>query len=80
MRYTNVRGQPGLMKDTVSGAVLNINKNEIAQARQRKKLCLEEKERSDKLETDVYKLKKDMYDIKTLLHKILEVTDGRNND
>ena len=38
MRYANVKGQPGLMKDTVSGAVLNINKNEIAQARQRKKI------------------------------------------
>ena len=76
MRYTNVKGQPGLMKDTVSGAVLNINKNEIAQARQRKKLWLEEKERSDKLETDVHELKKDMSEIKDLLRNILEVKNG----
>lgn len=69
----NVKGHPGLVRDKSSGAILNINSNEISLARKRKKAWKQEQERVDNLE-------KDMNEIKTLLHKILEVTDGRNND
>jgi len=76
----NVKGNPGLVKDKVSGAILNINSNEIAQARKRKKAWREEKERSKNLESDVNSLKKDMSEIKDLLKNILEVKNGNHND
>lgn len=79
-KYMNVKGNPGLVKDKVSGAILNINSNEIAQARKRKKAWREEKERSKNLESDVNSLKKDMSEIKDLLKNILEVKNGNHND
>jgi hypothetical protein len=72
-KFANVKGHPGLVRDKGSGAILNINSKEIKEARKRKKAWKKEQERVDNLE-------KDMNEIKTLLHKILEVTDGRNND
>ena len=71
-KFANVRGHPSLVRDMGSGAILNINSNEISQARKRKKAWKAEKERVDNLE-------KDMNEIKTLLHKILEATNGNNN-
>ena len=73
MKFQNVKGHSGLVRDKSSGAILNINSNEISEARRRKNAWLKEQERVSNLE-------KDMDEIKTLLHKILEVTDGRNND
>lgn len=73
MKFQNVKGHSGLVRDKASGAILNINSNEISEARRRKNAWLREQERVSNLE-------KDMDEIKTLLHKILEVTDGRNND
>lgn len=73
MKFQNVKGHSGLVRDKSSGAILNINSNEISEARRRKNAWLREQERVSNLE-------KDMDEIKTLLHKILEVTDGRNND
>ena len=72
-KFANVKGHPGLVRDKSSGAILNINSNEVSLARKRKKAWKQEQERVDNLE-------KDINEIKTLLHKILEVTDGRNND
>lgn len=73
MKFQNVKGHHGLVRDKGSGAILNINNDEIRAARRRKNVWLKEQER-------VTNLEKDMNEIKTLLHKILEVTDGRNNN
>lgn len=68
-----VKGNPGLARDKISGAVVNINSNEIAIARKRKKAWQEER---DKVET----LRKDVDEIKSLLKQILEVTNGSNSN
>lgn len=70
--FTGVKGHPGLVRDKGSGAILNINNNEIREARKRKKLW---KEQQEELNT----LKNDVSEIKLLLNKILEAKNGSNN-
>jgi len=72
-KYIEVEGNSSLVRDKVTGAILNINTNEIKQAKSRKKAWQAEKERVDSLERDIL-------EIKALLKQILEVTDGRHND
>lgn len=67
--YMNVQGHPGLARDVNSGVVLNINSNEAREARKRKKVW---KEQQEELNT----LKSDVEEIKLLLNKILEATNG----
>lgn len=80
MKLMNVKGNPGLVRDKNTGAILNINKNEIKQARKRKKLWQEEKEKTESIAVEVQDLKNDVNEIKTLLKQILEVTNGSHND
>ena len=78
-KFMKVDGNPGLVRDKSTGAILNINNNEIRQARKRKKVWQEEKEKTERLSNEVSDLKKDMNDIKSLLNKLLEVTNGHHN-
>ena len=65
MSRVKVEGQSGLVRDTRSGAILNINTNEVEQARERKRLRKQkEKEFED--------LKNEVSEIKDLLHKLIE--------
>ena len=63
--YIEINGQPGLVRDTNSGAILNINSNEIEAARERKKL---RKQKDQEFEN----LKNEVSEIKELLLKLIE--------
>jgi len=80
MAYANVKGHPGYVRDKGSGAILNINSNEIKSARARKRARQLEKEQQEQLQTDVNNLKQDIGEIKDLLSKILEVSNGNNRN
>ena len=67
--YKNVEGHSDLVRDTSTGAILNINKNEISAARRRK---LERKQKEKEFED----LKNEVGDIKNMLTKIIEKLDG----
>ena len=71
--YKNVEGHSDLVRDTSTGAILNINKNEISAARRRK---LERKQK----EKDFENLKNEVSDIKNMLNKIVEKLDGSNTN
>lgn len=79
-KLLKVDGNPGLARDKDTGAILNINNNEIRQARKRKKVWQEEKEKTERLSQEVSELKNDMHEIKSLLKQVLEVTNGHHND
>ena len=79
-KYAKVDGNPNLVRDKVSGAILNINNNEIKRARSRKKLWHEEKEKTEKLTSEVDSLKQDMKEIKDLLRQVLEVSNGHHHN
>jgi hypothetical protein len=64
-----VQNNSNLAKDPISGAVININNTEIEQARLRKKIRQEEREKLTKLENE-------MSDIKQMLVKLMEKQDA----
>lgn len=65
MDKIKVEGHPGLVRDTNSGAILNINSNEINLARERKAL---RKQKDQEFEN----LKNEVSEIKELLLKLVE--------
>ena len=67
--YKNVEGHTGLVRDTSTGAILNINKEEISAARRRK---LERRQKEKEFED----LKNEVGDMKNMLTKIIEKLDG----
>jgi len=71
-RYQDIEGQNDFVRDTNTGAILNINKQEIQAARERKKLLKEQHLKEKQLEEDVQSLKDEMSDIKSLLSQIVE--------
>lgn len=71
-RYIKVEGNPNLVRDKVSGAILNINSNEIKRAQRRKNLWLEEKEKQHALSNEVEELRTEIQEIKHLLVQLVE--------
>jgi hypothetical protein len=67
--YKNVEGNIGLVRDTSTNAILNINKDEISAAKRRK---LERRQKEKEFED----LKNEVSDIKNMLTKIIEKLDG----
>ena len=64
-RFQKVRGNSNLMRDKHTGAILNMDKSGIEQARKAKNSRLHQEQRIEKLEQDIS-------DIKALLNNIAE--------
>tara|TARA_B100001564_G_C20106507_1_gene431673 strand:- start:257 stop:478 length:222 start_codon:yes stop_codon:yes gene_type:complete len=73
MGLLKIEGHSDVMKDTETGAVININSNEIENARKRKAIRQQEKE-------EIENLKNEVSDIKKMLGTIIEKLDGSNNN
>lgn len=69
MTYLKVEGNSNLVRDTSTGAILNINKDEISAARKRK---LERRQK----EQEIVDLKNEVSEIKNMLNKLIEKLDG----
>lgn len=67
--YKDVEGHSNLVRDTSTGAILNINKDEISAARKRK---LGKRQKEKEFED----LKNDVTEIKSMLQKLIEGKDG----
>jgi hypothetical protein len=67
-----IEGQNDFVRQGEHGAILNINKEEIQAARERKRLWKEEQTKKEKLENEVDTLKQEMSEIKSLLSQIVE--------
>lgn len=64
-RYIPVEGHDNLVRDIVSGAIININTNERQKRKSLKQIKAKEKQRFENLENE-------MSEIKDLLQKLLE--------
>ena len=71
--FLKVKGQEGYVKNTETGVVLNVNKEEIEAARKRKALRQQQ-------EQDINNLKNEVSDIKTMLSTIIEKLDDKNHN
>jgi len=65
MSFDKIKGDTSFVRDTTTGAVLNINSNELDQARERKTL---RKQKEQEFEN----LKNEVSEIKELLLKLVE--------
>ena len=72
-KLIKVDGFPGLVRDPVSGAILNINKNQIDSARKGKAVVRKNQSKIEQLENDIS-------DIKNILLKMLEEKNGSNTN
>lgn len=71
-KYVPVKGYSGLVRDTQTNALINVNSVEIEQARERKRLKLQKKEEEQTLKTRVETIENDLTEIKSLLKALLE--------
>lgn len=67
-----VKDEPDFARDPESGAILNINRTEIQNAREQKRLRQMKRLEEQKLKAKVDKLENDISDIKSLLSTIVE--------
>jgi len=71
-RYIRVNNHPSLVKDIRTGAVLNINSEEIQRAKKKKQQFIQDKKELESLRNEVKEMKQ-------LLMKVLEEKDGDYN-
>ena len=71
-QYVKIQDEIGYVKDTISGAILNINKNEVEAARERKKLRKQQERELEGMKETVHDLKNEMNEVKELLNRIAE--------
>lgn len=72
MKVQPIKDDGEWVRDADTGVILNINKEEIKAARERKKLRLQQAKEEKNLKDKVDKLEQDMGDIKNLLSQIAE--------
>lgn len=70
MKYSKVEGQTNLVRDEQTGAILNTNVTEYQNYINLKKQKEKESEKITKLENDLYNLKTDINEIKSLLKNL----------
>lgn len=64
-QYIPVEGNPGLVRDISTGAIINIDKSRATKARQAREKIMREKQ-------EIEELKNDVAEIKSLLKQLLE--------
>jgi len=75
MKFKRVEGHNNLVRDSRTGAILNINTTEIERARKLKQISDERQEHINSLTEEVKGLKEDMNQIKQLLLNIAGETN-----
>lgn len=74
-RYVPVKGHSGLVRDTESNALINVDKTAIEQAREKKELRKRKRQEEQELHQRVESMESDISDIKKMLQLILKQTD-----
>ena len=72
MKVEPIKDDGEWVRDVDTGVVLNINREEIKAARERRKLKLQQAKEEKNLKDKVDKLEQDVGDIKNLLSQIAE--------
>lgn len=65
--YVKVKDHLGLVRDPMTGAILNTNKSEYDEYMKAKRKAASKTEKVERLETDVNDIKNDLNEIKSLL-------------
>jgi hypothetical protein len=76
MDLIRVEGHKGLARDRKTGIVININENEVLQARQRKALRMKKAREEQELIDRLDKVEEGIANINNLILKLLEKENG----
>jgi len=71
-KYVKVENNSSLVRDKASGAIVNINSEEISRAKKRKYKASQERK-------EIESLRDEVKEMKHLLMKVLEEKNGDNN-
>ena len=74
-KHLKVKGHSNLVRDSRTGAILNTNRSEIENARNRDRIHRERQNQIESLTKDVKGLKEDMSQIKQLLLNLAGTTN-----
>ena len=69
--HIQVEGQPNLVRDNRSNAIINTDKRAYDTYKSLKSSKLADKNRIDRIESDLFSLKNDIGEIKNLLKEVL---------
>ena len=72
MKYVSVENHSSLVRDPNTNAVININKQEVQQARERKKSRLEESKRFQDLQQQSVDLGQEVKDLRQLVLQLID--------
>lgn len=70
-RYVPVKGHSGLVRDTESNALINVDKTSIQQAREKKELRQKKRQEDQELYQRVESIESDITEIKKMLEMIV---------
>lgn len=74
-RYVPVKGHSGLVRDTESNALINVDKTAIERAREKKQAKRKKRQEEMELKQRVVSLESDISEIKTMLKAMLTKID-----
>lgn len=74
-RYVPVKGHSGLVRDTESNALINVDKTAIERAREKKEAKRKKRQEEMELKQRVASLESDISEIKTMLKAVLTKID-----
>jgi len=74
-RYVPVKGHSGLVRDTETNALINVDKSAIQQAREKKELRRKKRQEEQELKQRVSSLETDISDIKRMLEIVVSKMD-----
>jgi len=71
-KFYKVEGHTSLVKNPQTGVILNVNTTDVERARKRKIAKTLKKESAESIENEVYQLRSDMNDLKSMLQQLIE--------
>ena len=71
-KFYKVEGHASLVKNPQTGVILNVNTTDVERARKRKIAKTLKKESAESIENEVYQLRSDMNDLKSMLQQLIE--------
>jgi hypothetical protein len=74
-RYVPVKGHSGLVRDTESNALINVDKTAIERAREKKQAKRKKRQEEFEMKQRVASLESDISEIKNMLNAILTKID-----
>lgn len=74
-RYVPVKGHSGLVRDTESNALINVDKTAIERAREKKEAKRKKRQEEIELKQRVASLESEISEIKTMLKAVLTKID-----